>query len=209
MRELGRARTHPEWMHRGTLDWRNNPNFKPGQRMVHLFEELTRRESTGREKGILKWLSDRAFVAATPEEFLTWAVENWHTIGIAIFDWADGYPGHPCLTWLRADVNFDYFWFAHAERANLEFRATDEAREGRRELRAEDGVPDEEVTAANRREREFVRRDYEDHKRVWRKGGLTYWGDGPHAEQIRDLFVGGYREEAEDLMKETWEGDDG
>ncbi|MCH8112100.1 MAG: hypothetical protein IH905_09140 [Proteobacteria bacterium] len=120
MKDLVRNQTHPEWMHRGTLDWRDNPKLKPGQRMVHLFEELTRRGSTGPERGILKWLSERAFVAATPEEFLTWAVENWSIIGIAIFDWADGYPAEPCLPWLRADVNFDYFWFAHAERANLE-----------------------------------------------------------------------------------------
>ena len=88
-------------------------------------------------------------MAATPEEFLTWLVENWRTIGVAIFDWADAYPAEPSLPWLRA--NFNEFWFAHTERADLDSKATDEAREGRRAWRDHQGAEDRRHGPGNAR----------------------------------------------------------
>ena len=173
------AGVHPEFM-RGHLPrsgWRAIPALTVAQRLIHLWQDLTGRLATPRDKGLLKAIAGRV---QEPEALLAWAVRHWNDVGDGVMDGHDGYPAAPSLRWLKKYLGV-YRRAFYMEPGDLAFLASAQAREGRKAWRKD--------------HRESDWRDDES------------WRDGPHARDIRRLLARGRFEEARALIKasnEAW-----
>ena len=201
------AGAHPAFMrgHAPRRGWRDNSNLTTGQRMVHLWQDLTGRLATPRDKGLLKAIAGRV---QEPEALLAWAVRHWNDVGDGVMDGHDGYPAAPSLRWLKKYLGV-YRRAFYMEPGDLAFLASAQAREGRkawREDHRESDWRDDESWRDGPHARDIRRllaRGRNKEARALIKASNEAWRTGPHADEIGVLLARGRYEEAEAMMKKA------
>lgn len=198
---------HPEFMrgHPPRRGWRDNPNLTTGQRMVHLWQDLTGRLATPQDKGLLKAIARET---QEPEALLAWAVRHWNLVGDGVLDWADTYPAGPSLGWLRKNVG-KYQRAFYMEPGDLDFLASDRAREARQEWRKghrESGWRGDESWRDGPHAKDISRLRQQGKMKEARaliEASNEAWRTGPHAGEIEVLLARGRDEEGKALMRES------
>ena len=202
-----RVGAHPAFMrgHAPRSGWRANPSLTMGQRMVHLWQDLTGRLATPRDKGLLKAIAGRV---QEPEALLAWAVRHWNDVGDGVMDGHDGYPAAPSLRWLKKYLGV-YRRAFYMEPGDLAFLASAQAREGRKAWRKdhrESDWRDDESWRDGPHARDIRRllaRGRFEEARALIKASNEAWRTGPHADEIGVLLARGRYEEAEAMMKKA------